>query len=74
MSDNPQAATDRGEYIELQQALKLSQIVETGGEAKYLIQSGQVRVNGEPETRRRRKLYAGDSFEVGGETYQVGDG
>ena len=74
MSENPPATSERGEYIELQQALKLAHAVETGGEAKYLIQSGQVRVNGESETRRRRKLYVGDSFEVGGETYKVGDG
>ena len=74
MSDNDTLPPERGEAIELQQALKLANVVETGGEAKYLIQSGYVRVNGEVETRRRRKLYAGDTFEVEGETYNVGAG
>ena len=74
MSDTEQPRPDRGDFIELQQALKLANVVETGGEAKYLIQSGHVRVNGEVETRRRRKLYAGDTFEFEGETYSVGQG
>ncbi|MGD1902354.1 MAG: RNA-binding S4 domain-containing protein [Geitlerinemataceae cyanobacterium] len=46
--------------IELGQFLKWMNIAETGGQAKYLIQSGMVEVNGELETRRRRKLVAGD--------------
>lgn len=69
--DEPTAEQPR-EYIELQQALKLARIVETGGEAKYLIQDGHVRVNGEVETRRRKKIYPGDTIEVDGETFQVG--
>ena len=48
------------EFIKLDQFLKLAQVVRTGGEAKQLIQSGFVEVNGEPETRRGRKLYHGD--------------
>jgi ribosome-associated protein len=48
------------EYIKLDQFLKLAGVVETGGEAKHLIQSGQVTVNGAIETRRGRKLYHGD--------------
>lgn len=51
----------------LGQALKASGIVGTGGEAKVLIQYGEVRVNGETETRRGRKLMAGDVIEVGEE-------
>lgn len=50
--------------ITLGQALKLSGIVGTGGEAKLLIQDGEVRVNGETETRRGRKLRSGDVVEV----------
>ena len=49
----------------LDQFLKLNSLVETGGHAKFLIQNGQVRVNGETETRRRRKLVAGDVVELG---------
>lgn len=52
------------EYIKLDQFLKLAGVVETGGEAKQLIQSGQVRVNGSIETRRGRKLYHGDVVTV----------
>ena len=47
------------EFIKLDQFLKLAQIVQSGGEAKLLIQSGAVLVNGEVETRRGRKLYEG---------------
>lgn len=61
------------EYIELQQALKLARLVETGGEAKQLIQGGEVRVNGEVETRRRRKLYPGDVIELAGERFEIGE-
>jgi len=55
------------EYIKLDQFLKLAQLVQSGGEAKHLIQAGEVLVNGEVETRRGRKLYAGDVVEVAGE-------
>ena len=47
-------------FIKLDQFLKLAQVVRTGGEAKQLILRGFVEVNGEPETRRGRKLYHGD--------------
>ena len=47
------------EYIKLDQFLKLANVVQTGGEAKVLIQSGQVLVNGQVETRRGRKLRPG---------------
>lgn len=49
----------------LGQALKVSNVVGSGGEAKVLIQGGEVRVNGELETRRGRKLEKGDVVEVG---------
>jgi ribosome-associated protein len=51
----------------LGQALKASNVVGSGGEAKVLIQGGEVRVNGEVETRRGRKLEKGDVVEVGGD-------
>jgi ribosome-associated protein len=51
--------------ITLGQALKASNLVGSGGEAKVLIQGGAVRVNGEVETRRGRKLQKGDVVEVG---------
>ena len=51
--------------ITLGQALKASDLVGSGGEAKVLIQAGEVLVNGEVETRRGRKLEVGDVVEVG---------
>ena len=50
----------------LGQALKAANAAGSGGEAKVLIQGGEVRVNGEVETRRGRKLKKGDVVEVGG--------
>ena len=50
----------------LGQALKASGLVGTGGEAKVLIQFEEVRVNGETETRRGRKLQPGDVIEIEG--------
>jgi ribosome-associated protein len=52
--------------INLTQALKLAGCVQSGGEAKLLISDGKVRVNGEVETRKRRKLCAGDQVDVEG--------
>ena len=57
--------------ITLGQALKAANVVGTGGEAKVLIQAGEVRVNGEVETRRGRKLRRGDVVEVGDEKLGV---
>jgi ribosome-associated protein len=59
------------ETIKLDQFLKLAQVVQTGGEAKMLIQSGQVLVNGQVETRRGRKLRPGDVVIVDGEELVV---
>jgi ribosome-associated protein len=56
----------------LGQALKVASLVGSGGEAKVLIQAGEVLVNGEVETRRGRKLGAGDVVEVGDERLEVG--
>jgi ribosome-associated protein len=55
----------------LGRALKAAGLVGTGGEAKVLIQAGEVSVNGEVETRRGRKLKKGDVIEVGEETGRV---
>ncbi|WP_166820463.1 RNA-binding S4 domain-containing protein [Thalassoroseus pseudoceratinae] len=59
------------ETIRLDQFLKLAGIVGTGGQAKLLIQDGQVMVNGEIETRRRRQLRPGDIMEFDGEEFHV---
>ena len=55
----------------LGRALKASGLVGTGGEAKVLIQAGEVSVNGEVETRRGRRLQEGDVIEVGDERLEI---
>ena len=55
----------------LGQVLKASNLVGSGGEAKVVIQAGEVLVNGEVETRRGRKLEEGDVVEVGDERLEV---
>lgn len=56
------------EYIRLQDLMKLADMVSSGGEAKQLIQDGQVSVNGEPCLQRGRKLRPGDTVAYGGRT------
>jgi len=52
----------RDDFIKLGQALKLSGLVDSGAEAKEIITEGLVKVNGETDTRRGKKLYKGDVF------------
>ena len=59
------------EFIKLQDAMKYANIVYSGGEAKALIQEGQVKVNGEECTMRGKKLYPGDKFTFMGQTYLI---
>ena len=59
------------EFIKLQDAMKYANIVYSGGEAKALIQEGQVSVNGEVCTMRGKKLYNGDKFSFMGQTYLI---
>lgn len=67
----PQTPEDTVETIELDRFLKLAQVVQSGGEAKVLIRSGEVQVNGTVETRRGRKLRPGDVVFVHGEEYVI---
>ena len=59
------------EYIKLQDLLKLAAAVQTGGEAKLVIQQGDVTVNGEVCTMRGRKLRPGDDVCFNGQHYAV---
>lgn len=61
----------REEYIKLGQALKAAGLVESGIEAKEVIQNGLVLVNGEIDTRRGKKLYAGDMVSFDGEEIKI---
>lgn len=61
----------REEFIKLGQALKAVGFVESGVEAKDVIQNGLVLVNGEIDTRRGRKLYDGDIVVFDGEEIKI---
>ncbi|MBR3644983.1 MAG: RNA-binding S4 domain-containing protein [Lachnospiraceae bacterium] len=56
----------KDEFIKLGQALKLAGLVDSGVEAKIVVQNGEVKVNGEVDTRRGKKLVPGDTFEYNG--------
>jgi ribosome-associated protein len=62
----------RDESIKLGQFLKLSDLVDTGADAKGLLARGLVRVNGDVETRRGRQLVTGDVVECAGRRVVVG--
>lgn len=59
------------EPVELFKLLKFAGMVESGGEAKAMIAEGQVQVNGEVETRKRRKLMSGDIVSFEDQTVQT---
>lgn len=65
--------TLKDEFIKLGQALKAAGLVESGAEAKEVIQEGKVLVNGEVESRRGKKLYAGDLITFNGEEIKIED-
>lgn len=59
------------EFIELYKVLKVQGMLSAGGEAKHVIAEGMVTVNGEVETRKRKKIIAGDIVTFNGESVQV---
>ena len=61
----------RDEYIKLGQTLKLAGLVDSGVEAKIEIQEGNVKVNGEVEYQRGKKIHAGDMIEFNGQQIKV---
>ena len=61
----------RDEYIKLGQALKACNLVESGVDAKIAIQNGLVKVNGEVEVQRGKKLYDGDLVNFQGEEIKI---
>ncbi len=61
----------RDDYIKLGQALKASGLTSSGVDAKMVIQDGLVKVNGEIEYQRGKKLYEGDQVTFEGETIQI---
>ncbi len=61
----------KDEFIKLGQALKAAGFVESGVDAKFAIQDGLVKVNGEVDDRRGRKLYDGDIVEFEGQQIKI---
>ncbi len=59
------------EFIKLQDAMKYANVVFSGGEAKQIIQGGDVLVNGENCTMRGKKLRDGDTFTFSGQTFRI---
>ena len=59
------------EFIELYKLLKYENLVQSGGEAKFVIAEGLVQVNGEIETRKRKKLFAGDIVEFNDTQFRI---
>lgn len=66
-----QTLTIKDEYIKLGQALKAAGLAGSGVDAKYAVQDGLVKVNGQVETRRGKKLSAGDQVEYDGQTIEI---
>ena len=59
------------EFIELIKLLKLIRIAQSGGQAKLMVEDGEVKLNGQPESRKRAKLRAGDEIEVLGRIIRI---
>jgi len=63
--------TISSEPIELYKLLKFESMVASGGEAKHVITAGLVRLNGQVETQKRKKIIAGDIVEFGNEKIRI---
>lgn len=71
MKNNTETITIQTEFIKLQNLLKLSGLVYTGGEAKVMVQEGLVTVNGEVCTQRGKKIRPGDTVTFEGKELTV---
>jgi ribosome-associated protein len=71
MPEHQFTLNENKEFIELDKLLKLMRLVGSGGEAHAVIQDGRVQVNREVETRKRKKIGAGDVVDFNGETIKV---
>ncbi|MBR3404441.1 MAG: RNA-binding S4 domain-containing protein [Firmicutes bacterium] len=61
----------KGEFIQLNQFLKLENLAMSGGDARSRIENGEVKVNGEVTNVIRKKLRTGDTVEIDGTVYQI---
>ena len=71
MSEEIEVIEIKTEFIKLDQLLKWANFVAVGTEAKMFIINGEVKVNGEVEVRRDKKIYSGDIVEFNGEKITV---
>ncbi|XCN72655.1 MAG: RNA-binding S4 domain-containing protein [Candidatus Electrothrix aestuarii] len=71
MNEQSISVAIRDEYIELYKLLKLADLAASGGEAKYMISEGMVSVNGEPDTRKRRKTRVGEKVQCNGVEVEI---
>ena len=72
MNDAKKIITElESEFVELYKILKFEGVSESGGAAKQAIADGLVSVNGEVETRKRKKICAGDHIQVSGQSIEV---
>lgn len=71
VKENAIPVTIATEFIKLESAMKLANILPSGGAAKQVIQDGLVLVNGEVCTMRGKKLYPGDRFTFEGQTWLI---
>ena len=72
MTDSANIITElETEFVELYKILKFEGLAHSGGFAKQVIADGLVRVNGEVETQKRKKITAGDSIEFDGQSIDV---
>lgn len=71
MSGKTETVRLRDDYIKLGQALKAAGLVQSGVDAKYAVQGGEVKVNGQTEVQRGKKLVAGDIVEYKGDKIRI---
>lgn len=69
--NDPQIIEIHQEPVELYKILKFEGLLPSGGEAKHVISEGMVQVNGEVETRKRRKIISGDMIEFNNEIFKI---
>ena len=71
MSGKTETVRLRDDFIKLGQALKAAGLVQSGVDAKYAVQGGEVKVNGQTETQRGKKIIAGDIVEYKGDKIRI---
>lgn len=71
MSESLTEAAIATPFIELDKLLKRENAADSGGAARHLVARGLVKVNGEVESRKRRKLHPGDTVEAGGRFFRI---